>query len=242
MGLSTENRQRAAVIIKELGRNFSELLELVILGNQPNDLSGDKKSAASHGKTAAAASAANPTSPSSHSMKQSAQRNQPAKKKDPNAPKRNLSSYMLFSQSIRPQIVRENPELSAIDTARLIGEKWNALSDKEKKPFVEKAAQEKARFDNEMKLYNDGLSSPTTTAAAGESPSPKTTTAPSAAAPAAPAKNMTASKPVKGEESNKENKTSSKSSSSSDVPKRKHTSADSGSSKKKSKKHSSSKH
>lgn len=77
--------------------------------------------------------------------------------KDPNAPKRNLSSYMLFSQAIRPATVEEHPDLKAVDVAKLIGEKWNALSDKEKLPYVKQAEKEKARFDKETAAYKASL-------------------------------------------------------------------------------------
>lgn len=79
------------------------------------------------------------------------------KKKDPNAPKRNLSSYMLYSQAVRPSVVAKNPELKAVEVAKIIGDQWNALTDKEKQPYVKQAAKEKARFDKENKNYQDGL-------------------------------------------------------------------------------------
>jgi hypothetical protein len=54
------------------------------------------------------------------------------KEKDPNAPKRNLTSYIFFVQEVRERIAQENPTLTAIDIARILGDRWNALSDKEK--------------------------------------------------------------------------------------------------------------
>lgn len=77
--------------------------------------------------------------------------------KDPNAPKRNLSSYMLFSQAVRPATVEKHPDLKAVDIAKLIGEKWNALSDKEKHPYIKQAEKEKARFDKETSAYKASL-------------------------------------------------------------------------------------
>lgn len=77
--------------------------------------------------------------------------------KDPNAPKRNLSSYMLYSQAVRPETVATHPDLKAVDIAKLIGEKWNALTDKEKQPFIKQAEREKARFDKEITTYKATL-------------------------------------------------------------------------------------
>lgn len=77
--------------------------------------------------------------------------------KDPNAPKRNLSSYMLYSQAVRPDTVSKHPDLKAVDIAKLIGEKWNALTDKEKQPYVKQAEKEKVRFDKETATYKQSL-------------------------------------------------------------------------------------
>jgi hypothetical protein len=52
--------------------------------------------------------------------------------KDPNAPKRNLSSYMLYTQAVRPKVVAEHPDMKAIEIAKFVGEMWNKLSEKEK--------------------------------------------------------------------------------------------------------------
>jgi hypothetical protein len=54
------------------------------------------------------------------------------KERDPNAPKRNLTSYIFFVQDVRERIAQENPTLTAIDIARILGDRWNALTDKEK--------------------------------------------------------------------------------------------------------------
>ncbi|KAI8886170.1 hypothetical protein K501DRAFT_178371 [Backusella circina FSU 941] len=77
----------------------------------------------------------------------------PKKDKDPNAPKRNLTSYIYFVQDVRERIAQENPSLSATDVARVLGEKWNALTDKEKQPYIKLAASDKGRFDKEMDVY-----------------------------------------------------------------------------------------
>ncbi|KAI7904198.1 high mobility group box domain-containing protein, partial [Cokeromyces recurvatus] len=77
--------------------------------------------------------------------------------KDPNAPKRNLSSYMLYSQAVRPNMVEKHPDLKAVEIAKLIGEQWNALSDKEKQPYIKQAEKEKVRFVKETKSYQASL-------------------------------------------------------------------------------------
>jgi hypothetical protein len=48
-----------------------------------------------------------------------------------------VSGYMKFSQKIRPDILKQHPELKTdvIGVARKIGEKWRALSQEEKNSY-----------------------------------------------------------------------------------------------------------
>lgn len=48
-------------------------------------------------------------------------------KKDPNAPKRALSSYMLFANDVRKEITTAEPTLSMVDVSKRIGERWKRL-------------------------------------------------------------------------------------------------------------------
>lgn len=75
-------------------------------------------------------------------------------KKDPNAPKRNMSAYFLYSIDARPQVKAENPDATFGDIARLISSQFKGLSDKEKKVWEEKAAADKTRYEREMASYN----------------------------------------------------------------------------------------
>jgi chromatin remodeling complex protein RSC6 len=61
------------------------------------------------------------------------------------------SSFMYFSTDARPLVKEENPEMAFGDIAKAIGEKWRGLSDKEKKPFDALAAEDKARYNAEIK-------------------------------------------------------------------------------------------
>ncbi|KAK7055117.1 high mobility group box domain-containing protein, partial [Favolaschia claudopus] len=74
-------------------------------------------------------------------------------KKDPNAPKRALSAYMFFSQDWRERIKNENPEASFGEVGKLLGAKWKELDDEEKKPYVEQAAKDKERAEDEKLAY-----------------------------------------------------------------------------------------
>lgn len=74
-------------------------------------------------------------------------------KKDPNAPKRNMSAYFLYSVHIRPTIKEENPDASFGDVARLISARFKSLSAKEKKIWEDKAAEDKERYQRQMEDY-----------------------------------------------------------------------------------------
>merc|ERR1719375_1528617 len=78
-------------------------------------------------------------------------------KKDPNAPKRNMSAYFLFSVHIRPTVKDENPEAAFGDIARIISAKYKALGDDERKEWEEKAAEDKERYQREMEAYRAGM-------------------------------------------------------------------------------------
>ena len=53
-----------------------------------------------------------------------------------NKPKRKPNAYMNFVKKIRPEVVKENPDLSFTDIGKRLGEMWRALTDDEKKKYV----------------------------------------------------------------------------------------------------------
>ncbi|KAI4542264.1 hypothetical protein MG293_007643 [Ovis ammon polii] len=63
------------------------------------------------------------------------------KKKDPNAPKRPPSGFFLFCSEFHPKIKSTNPGVSFGDVAKKLGEMRNNLSDSEKQPYINKAAE-----------------------------------------------------------------------------------------------------
>lgn len=87
------------------------------------------------------------------------------KKKDPNAPKRAMTSFMLFSQAERETLKKTNPGLQFTDVAKVIGERWKKMSEEEKQPFEASAKVDKARYASEMAEYRNSKEAP---AAAGD--------------------------------------------------------------------------
>ena len=65
------------------------------------------------------------------------------KEKDPNAPKRPMSSYFLFMNERRPILQKEKPELKFGELTKSLTDDWKSLSDKEKKKYEDMAAKAK---------------------------------------------------------------------------------------------------
>ena len=77
----------------------------------------------------------------------------PADQKDPKAPKAPVSAQQYFNQSRREAIKAANPELSASDVADKLAEEWRNMDAEAREPFVAKAAEDKARFDEDNEGY-----------------------------------------------------------------------------------------
>jgi len=76
------------------------------------------------------------------------------KTKDENAPKRPLTSYMLFSQSKRKEILEANPTMKVTEVAKEIGALWKNISAEEKQPFIEQAEKLKKAYQIEKSKYD----------------------------------------------------------------------------------------
>ncbi|KAJ5683799.1 Non-histone chromosomal protein 6 [Penicillium sp. IBT 18751x] len=78
------------------------------------------------------------------------------RKKDPNAPKRGLSAYMFFANDNRDKVREENPGITFGQVGKMLGDKWKALTESERKPYDEKAAVDKKRYEEEKAKYQAG--------------------------------------------------------------------------------------
>ncbi len=59
--------------------------------------------------------------------------------KDPNAPKRAISAYLYFASERRPELKKENPDMSFGDLTKTIAGEWKELSEKDKMQYNDKA-------------------------------------------------------------------------------------------------------
>lgn len=94
------------------------------------------------------------TMPQQQPPMQLQQRKQKKKRKDQNAPKRAANAYMIFCRERRAELKKEHPELPFGQLGAKLGEMWRSMSQQEKKPFEEKAAQDRERYKNEMANYS----------------------------------------------------------------------------------------
>ncbi|XP_007043200.2 PREDICTED: high mobility group B protein 7 [Theobroma cacao] len=78
------------------------------------------------------------------------------KGKDPNAPKRPPTAFFLFMDDFRKSYKEANPDAKGVTgVAKEGGEKWKSMSEEEKKPYVDKAAELKAEYEKALEEVND---------------------------------------------------------------------------------------
>mmetsp|Transcript_17872 Transcript_17872/g.35845 ORF Transcript_17872/g.35845 Transcript_17872/m.35845 type:complete len:347 (-) Transcript_17872:187-1227(-) len=77
----------------------------------------------------------------------------PPKQRDPHAPKRNLSAYLLYQNHMRDQFKIENPGMTFGQLSKYTSAMYKSLSPEERARWDSNAAQDKERFDAEMANY-----------------------------------------------------------------------------------------
>lgn len=70
-------------------------------------------------------------------------------------PTRNRTAYMMFVKDIRTKTQNENPEMSFIEITKEVANRWQALSAREKKPFEDRAAKDKTRYETEVTAFRE---------------------------------------------------------------------------------------
>lgn len=83
-------------------------------------------------------------------------------KKDPLKPKRVMSAYAFFVKEKRPQIAQkyDNNFENGKKIMKELGAAWAEASKKDKKKFVDKAARDKIRYNNQMERYRSLMAQP----------------------------------------------------------------------------------
>lgn len=77
----------------------------------------------------------------------------PKVERDSNAPKRNMSAYLIFQNTMRDTYKRENPALTFGQLAQHTSKQYKKLTPEEKNSWVVRANAEKARYDALIAVY-----------------------------------------------------------------------------------------
>merc|ERR1712038_1438917 len=73
--------------------------------------------------------------------------------KDPNAPKKPLSAYFLFSQEERLKAKAENPDYSITEVAKELGKRWATLNPDIKNTYEQRYQDARRVYETEMNTY-----------------------------------------------------------------------------------------
>ncbi|KAJ8768561.1 hypothetical protein K2173_022671 [Erythroxylum novogranatense] len=73
------------------------------------------------------------------------------KEKDPLKPKQPMSAFFLFSNQRRGDLIAENKNI--IEVAKIAGDEWKNMTEKERAPYEEMAKQKKEKYMQEMEDY-----------------------------------------------------------------------------------------
>jgi len=77
----------------------------------------------------------------------------PKARRDHNAPRRNLSAYLLYQNAMRDEFKRENPSLTFGQLAKYTSMMYKNMPAQEKAKWDALALEDKARFEREMQTY-----------------------------------------------------------------------------------------
>ncbi|XP_026841352.1 high mobility group protein 20A [Drosophila persimilis] len=69
------------------------------------------------------------------------------------APKMPLNGYVRFMNDRREELRREQPQRTALEHTKIIGEEWHLLPEERKVPYMEAAAKDKALYQEQMHLF-----------------------------------------------------------------------------------------
>jgi len=80
--------------------------------------------------------------------------------KDPNAPKKPLSAYFLFTNDERQKIKEEFPNMSITEIAKETGRRWANISPDIREKYEARYQESRNQYDQDMANYNQSNSNP----------------------------------------------------------------------------------
>ncbi|CDP16974.1 unnamed protein product [Coffea canephora] len=79
------------------------------------------------------------------------------KAKNPNALKRPPTAFFIFMDDFRKSFKEANPDCKSVSVvAKEGGEKWKSMTEEEKQPYVDRAAELKAEYERALESNGDG--------------------------------------------------------------------------------------
>lgn len=83
--------------------------------------------------------------------------NKKTKQKDPNAPKKNMSSFFHFAKEKRDNFKKNNPgaKVYVININKEAKKEWDNLDELQKKKYIDMAIKDEKRYEKEIKKYNE---------------------------------------------------------------------------------------
>ncbi|GAB5359279.1 hypothetical protein AAMO2058_000530700 [Amorphochlora amoebiformis] len=76
------------------------------------------------------------------------------KKRDKNAPKKACSPYVIFFRDVHRDIKSEHPNSTAVQLAKLAGQRWNQMDEKSKAVYKKRSEEDKIRYIKEKSEYD----------------------------------------------------------------------------------------
>jgi hypothetical protein len=70
--------------------------------------------------------------------------------KDPDAPKRPMSAFLMYSNGKRAAVKREKPSLSNADISRLLAERWRSAPAEERKIFIDLELKQRQKYKDKL--------------------------------------------------------------------------------------------
>lgn len=78
-------------------------------------------------------------------------------RKDPNAPKRGASAFLLFANANRTALRDAHPDKHNVEISKMLGAIWKSCDESTRKPYLDAEAAAKSKFEDDMAKYRDAV-------------------------------------------------------------------------------------
>ena len=75
--------------------------------------------------------------------------------KDPNAPKRPMSTFLAYSNAKRAEVKKKNPTMNNVELSRALAQMWKEAPDEEKKDHIDKEYQLRQTYLSEIAIWRE---------------------------------------------------------------------------------------